>query len=231
MGSRGPVRPTLLRALCACTLFACAILISFCASLDEKPKTTEEEIARESPRQPGYLALLQNGKRMTVRDGDRLLIERSAFAFIFPLPHYDGERSIFHSVQIAGSGNRAFLELPLGSRVDEIHNGLVLFAPGTGMASDETGRYPAFYLEENQAHHYIIFAPGDPEAQRAVPLRTLAADETEVRFDVLRFRFQEKLVEPRSLPLREIYFALLMDRNRNGIMEEGELFRFTLAFR
>ena len=215
-----------------------ATILVACGSLDEGRRPAQKRHdhldppARISAQQSDpYLAVLQEGRRSAVRDGDRLTVSPRPFGLVFPLLHYDGARGIFHSVQIAGSASRSFLDLDTGLPVDHDNHGLVLFAPGTGMASDAEGRYPVFFLEENHAHHYIVYEPGNPEARRAEPIRTLNQWESEVRFDVSHFKYNGRTFTVGELPLKELYFVVLMDRNRNGVMDEGELFRFTLVLR
>ena len=203
-----------------------------CAGFGEahRPPGTGEAPADAPVLSDPYLALQQEARKIPVRDGDRLTIARAPFSFIFPLLHYDGARQVFHSVQIAGSEDRSFLELRIGLRVDEGDRGLVLFAPGTGMSCAADGKYPIFFLERNHAHHYVVFQPGNPEAQRAEPVRALGDRESEVRFDISHYKWNDRTFSAADLPLKELYFAILMDRNRNGVMDDGELFRFTIVF-
>lgn len=177
------------------------------------------------------LRIMQGQTSAEIKDGARIEIARQAFSFVFPLRHYGKDEHNRHSARIAGSGSNLFLELRDGTKIDETNHALVLFAPGTGMASDENGKYSVFFLEENHAHHYVVYSPDDKNAQRASMVQRLGPQESLVRFDINQIRYDSETFQMTALPLKELYFVIFLDKNLNRVIDKGEAYRFTLVLR
>ena len=188
------------------------------ADEDDEPPEPELSLPPAGQARP-YLQLVQDRRRQRITDGASVKLSRRPYAFVLPVT---GGGAYF-----AGSEKERVHRIEVGDGVEDHAGEVVLFAKGMTFASDEDG-YHAFVLSD-EGHHYIYHDPRS-RLRRAELQRRLGPERYEVRFNVSAYYYQGQVLEVAALPLAELFFVAFIDDDADGVIDEGELFRFTLRF-
>ncbi|MCC5920805.1 MAG: hypothetical protein LAT68_06680 [Cyclobacteriaceae bacterium] len=171
------------------------------------------------------LTLFQNGNKTTIDQASKTIgIERDEFSLRFYNKKYDTENKMFYAARIA-----AFTDI---SEFDKIKLGMLkseipYFKTGSGMAPDRSGMYEALILK-NSGHHYL---PYENSESKRVNFLNEVNDLARLEFEIKSIYHENVEVKMANTTLNEFYLVFLIDKNLNGIIEEGEMNKITIKIK
>lgn len=166
----------------------------------------------------------QNEKEKVI-DSEAITIAREKFAIRFFNKKYNAENKEYYAARIV-----ALLKT---SELDVIKTGMRLanmprFSEGTAMAG-KIGGYENLIFS-NDGHHYLYY-------ENAINRRLNLVKEGDLYqklgFEIRGFLFYENgtKIPISESKLNEFYLAILIDRNLNGIIDDGELRKVTVILK
>ncbi|MCB1166477.1 MAG: hypothetical protein KDK33_10005 [Leptospiraceae bacterium] len=175
---------------------------------------------------PLSLELIHRDQVIPVTPGKEITLHDRRFALLFNMAAYNR----YCQRQVAAS---AMASPDIDSMENAIHPPMVLtdtspFGWARAMAPELSLRYDILYLTE-QAHHYLIFEPGnDPRMQRLSIQESVAPGIYRYRWDIFEIA-KVNLEGVETIPPKsEIHFAMIFfrDSNLDSIIETGEFLLF-----
>lgn len=171
------------------------------------------------------LTVFQNGSEINIiKPSESIEIERDEFALRFYNKKYDSKNKKLYSAQIAAFTNK--------SEFDKLKTGLTkkdlpYFKLGSGMAPDRSGKYESLIFNNN-GHHYITYE--NSESKR-LNLLEESNGLLKLEFEISTLYYDSKKVNMTKTELKEFYLAFLIDKNLNGIIDNGELNKLTIKIK
>ena len=192
------------------------------AAAAAEPLPTAE---RPSKRGRLFVELEQRGRTTTVSDRGHYQLSRAPFSLVFPLDAYRSKSR--HVAQVAIDISPKVVDTAVIGKTkdDESHP----FSMGKGLAAHRDG-YHSIVLNAD-AHHYLLFDPDDKNSQRVDILSTLPDGRYEAAFRIAKVLRGQDDVAIEQVSIAKLFFAVLLDDNLNGRLDEGELFRFEVALK
>ena len=158
-------------------------------------------------------------------DRDTIEIDRKPFSIRYFGKRYNPEQKQFYVAQIAVLDNRKDIGV---LTVDMSTENTTYFELGTGMAPGYNGKYDTLAVSE-LGHHYLLY---ESESDRRVDLISKKANILELQWNVSGVNFrQNKDLSFSQMKKSTLYFVILLDRNMDGIIDEGELKVVTVNFK
>ena len=194
-------------------------LISSCDTV--KPITGDSD----KPIEIQPITVIQDGKEMTQSGLDQVYsVDRKPFAIRFQNRAYNAESGDWYAAQIAllSRSEELLKAKPLMNKNDVIY-----FGPGTGMASHRSGMYEVMFMND-EGHHYLFYSNED---EKRVNLVKKSGEELLLEFEVNGIHSDDGNLSFADIEESNLYMAILVDRNLNGTIDEGELVRATFKFR
>ncbi|SMG23690.1 hypothetical protein SAMN05661096_01415 [Marivirga sericea] len=184
-------------------------------------KSTKNSLSKVE-KLSNLLFVAQNDKESKVNKLDETVeLDRQEFSLRFYNKPYKPESNEFYSAQIA-----AFLKK---EELDKINLGiqkadLKCFEPGSGMAPNRSGRYESLIFKDN-GHHYTIYENSD---SKRLNLISESDEILKLEFEINQLYYEGKQIKLKDTDLDKFYIAVLIDRNLNGVIDEGELNKLTI---
>lgn len=201
-----------------------AILSSFI------PKKSSEVSAFE--KEHGYqtvsneIFLYQNAYEEVIPAGsESIMIDRKPFSIRFFNKRYNRDNKDFYAARIAAFiDDTEFSKIQVGKEIETLSP----FLSGTGLAGYEDKQYEFLYFLD-YAHQYTFYHNED---DKRLTLIEAFNGYLKLAFDIKGFYFSDVENYPIvSSQIPEIYFVLLIDRNLNNVIDEGELNKFKIIFK
>ncbi|MGE0490566.1 MAG: hypothetical protein AB7S38_15270 [Vulcanimicrobiota bacterium] len=174
-----------------------------------------------SPPPASDIQIVQQGRRQTVSPGGVIHLRRGPFKLVFPLRAYhDGEASI----RVAGAASPP-PDIGSGGPFTEDET----FGEARGLAA--AGEYDPFYLSW-QCHHYVIYAPREPDTSRATLEQDLGKGLYQVSWTIKHFARWEMDSDDQQLleTVPNLYVRMLDDRDTDGVIDPGEVVDFEVRW-
>ena len=176
-----------------------------------------------------YLNMFQAGRIQHIRNQGTYRLKKQPFAFMLPLRPYDSKNNKLYSARIACSTNPKILKMPTGISLDNDPRS-AFFAGGTGLATSDSGRYDALHLTSFPSHHYIVYNDTNKMMQRAQVARKFGDGHLELMFDISKINTGRRDIPLKNIKIRKLFFVVYTDTNLNRIIDEEEIYRFTVIF-
>lgn len=193
-------------------------------------------IEEENKDFPIDIRFIQNDRIIPVNEPiNEITLNKEPFSIRYFCRRYNVDRKEFYVAQVAillKDDNQA----TVGKKLEEI----TYFEPGTGLAASENGKYKtAFISHPNRGHHYLFY---ENENRTRVDLISVNKDNVlELNWNIssfyhekndnTTFEFDESNIVPISeLNLNELFFIILIDKNLNKQIDEGELLKINVKF-
>lgn len=166
------------------------------------------------------ILLYQNGKETVIAKVDQITIKKNNFSLRFYNKMYNPKTKEFYAAQIA-----AFLEpkqletAKIGMKINDV----IYFGPGSGMATHRSGKYECIFFK--YGHHYLMY---NNESDKRLNLLKSENELHKFEFEINSIKFKDKEVSLSETTISTLYFAILIDRNLNGIIDENELTKMTV---
>jgi hypothetical protein len=156
---------------------------------------------------------------------DTIEIDRKPFSIRYFGKRYNPDQRQFYVAQIAVLDNRKDIGvLAVGMSSENT----TYFEPGTGMAPGYNGKYDTL-LVSDKGHHYLLY---ESENDHRVGLISKKANILELEWKISGVNFnQTKDLSFNEMKKSTLYFVVLLDRNLDGIIDEGELKVVTVNFK
>ncbi|MBL3658801.1 hypothetical protein [Fulvivirga sediminis] len=171
------------------------------------------------------LSIFQNNKEHRIKKySETAELDKKEFSLRFYNKKYDVENNKFYSAQIAAFMDKSeFDKVKIGLEMAE----LSCFEPGTGMAPARSGIYESLILT-NTGHHYTFY---ENEESKRLNLLDDSGDLVKLEFEINSLYYDGKKVSMTETDLSEFYIAFLIDKNLNGIIDQGELNKLTIKLK
>jgi hypothetical protein len=158
-------------------------------------------------------------------ESDTIELERKPFSIRYFGKRYNPDQRQFYVAQIAVLDNRKDIGvLTVGMSKENT----TYFEPGTGMAPGYNGKYDTL-LVSDKGHHYLLY---ESENDHRVGLISKKANILELEWKISGVNFnQTKDLSFNEMKKSTLYFVVLLDRNLDGIIDEGELKVVTVNFK
>jgi hypothetical protein len=169
------------------------------------------------------VTIIQEGNTYSLKPGNQSIsLTKTGFSIRASVQKYNEKKGKFNAIQIAvRTTNEGTAQL--GQKISDI----VYFAPGTGMAPDSNERYNYLFIN-NEAHHYITYE--SKHKNRADLIRS-ENGFYELDISVLGFYDLEKEISIKDFNREELFFEVLINRNLNDTIDEGELTQIHIQFK
>ena len=200
------------------------IILIICLAAVQACKTAQVS-EKENKDTLKEISVVQNGKEFKLLGEDcEILIDRDVFSIRFRNKRYDSENKKFYSARVAAFVNRLELqEVKSGMSKSEIK----CFSPGTGISPSRSGKYESLFIGKG-GHHYLVYENSESKRLKKIDEKD---DLLTLEFEINRL-FQNGEDEKMSdTELNEFYLAILIDRNLNNVVDEGELKRVTVRIK
>ena len=171
------------------------------------------------------LSFCQNNNTIMVDGVSNFIeIEREPFSLKFYNRKYDSVKKRYHSAQIAAFTDKSeFDKIKTGMSKDDLE----CFSSGSGIAAGRNGKYESLIFS-NSGHNYTFYE--NPEHERLILLKESNG--------ILRLEYQVNSVyyDGRTESINEIelsifYLAFLIDKNLDGVIDNGELNKLTIKIK
>ena len=171
------------------------------------------------------LIIFQHGVETPVRNpSETVEIDKAAFSLRFYNKKYNSEEEAFYSAQIASFIDKSELDkITVGMSKSDLR----CFVPGSGMAPDRSGKYESLIFN-NSGHHYVIYENQD---SKRLNLLDDSGEMLKLEFEINALYYDNTEVKMTDTKLKEFYMAFLIDRNLNGIIDNGELHKLTVRMK
>lgn len=117
---------------------------------------------------------------------------------------------------------KAWKSLKVGMETEETP----CFGGGKGLAGYQNRQYPEL-LFEKKAYHYLYY---ENEQDKRVKLLDSINDLLKLEFNISKLDYNNNIVKVSESKLPYFYVAVLIDKNLNDIIDEGELYKFIIEF-
>ncbi|WP_375580246.1 hypothetical protein ABWH96_04200 [Marivirga tractuosa] len=187
-------------------------------------KSTNYSLSKEE-KLSNLLFVAQNDKESKVNKLDETVeLDRQEFSLRFYNKPYKPESNEFYSTQIAAFLNKEELDkIKLGMQKAD----LPFFEPGSGMAPSKSGKYESLIFKNN-GHHYTIYENSD---SKRLNLISESDEILKLEFEINQLFYDGNQIKMKDTDLDEFYIAVLIDRNLNGVIDEGELNKLTIKLK
>ncbi|MGB0931942.1 MAG: hypothetical protein ACPGVB_14255 [Chitinophagales bacterium] len=167
------------------------------------------------------IVVYQEGKENLIEsESQSIEITDDKFSIRFYNKKYAPERKEFYAAQIAAlTDKQAFEQIHIGQQIEDIS----YFGGGTGMAAAKGG-YESLIIN-NEAHHYLFY---ENETSNRLKLIGQKNDNWRFEFVINSFSINREKLPLQNEKIAELYLVILIDRNLNNMIEEGELTKLTL---
>jgi len=148
---------------------------------------------------------------------DSITLSKGPFAMDFYCKQYDEAGEVYNAVSVAVLADENDIgDISVGRNLNDIP----YFGLGTGFAADKSG-YTSIYIN-NEGRHYLYYKN---EQDKRVNLVSAGSEMLLLEWEVAAFLNKET---QEDIPMSELkndylYFVVLMDRNRNNIIDEWEV--------
>lgn len=194
----------------------CLTILQSCSS--SRVKTAlDEEVSRLS-------SVYQEGVEVKLTElVQEVQIRRRKFSLRFYNKKYNRDKGEFYSAQIAALLNRAdFDKVQVGASTKD----LSWYESGTGMAPSRTGKYDELIFT-TYGHHYTTYSDS---GRSSLDLLEEGTDLCKFEFDISNLNYDNKVEEVRNSKMNTFYITILIDSNRNKIIDKGELNKIIIKF-
>lgn len=207
-----------MKAIKIITILTLAIGFTQACKTVQATKSTSENF-------PTQLTVFQNGIEYPINNFEETIeLSKEVFSLRFNNKKYDSENKKFYAAQIAAFTDKSeFDKLKTGVSKSEFH----CFEPGSGMAPNKSNKYESLIFN-NAAHHYTYYE--SPESARLNLLKD-AGEILWLEFEINVLYYNNKSVKMTETDLKQFYIAVLIDKNLNEIIDEGELNKLTIKIK
>ncbi len=170
------------------------------------------------------ITLIQNNKSFLVKDDMTITLKSDEFSFEFYNKRYNPANKEYYATSVGFSFDNDFENYQTGDLIAD----LPFFRPGTGMASHKSGFYECIFMHKD-ANHYLFYE--NETDRRLVLVEKMDHDLLKLRFDIKKIKVNgvENSIEQSGID--QLYVAVLIDRNLNGIVEKNELTKLLIQFK
>lgn len=158
-------------------------------------------------------------------ESDSIELERKPFSIRYFGKRYNPDQRQFYVAQIAVLDNRKDIGV---LTVGMSRENTTYFEPGSGMAPGYNGKYDTLFVSD-KGHHYLLY---ESENDHRVGLISKKANILELEWKISGVNFnQTKNLSFNEMKNSTLYFVILLDRNLDGVIDEGELKVVTVNFK
>lgn len=158
-------------------------------------------------------------------ESDTIELERKPFSIRYFGKRYNPDQRQFYVAQIAVLDNRKDIGV---LTVGMSRENTTYFEPGSGMAPGYNGKYDTLFVTD-KGHHYLLY---ESENDHRVGLISKKANILELEWKISGVNFnQTKNLSFNEMKNSTLYFVILLDRNLDGVIDEGELKVVTVNFK
>jgi hypothetical protein len=138
------------------------------------------------------------------------VLQGESFSIRFFCKPYHSKKEKYYSAKVAVLANPADTSLfPVGKSMEDNK----YFAPGTGMAANESGLYDGADVSES-GHHYLYYESGRDK-------RVILISRTKKLLE-LEWRIRAITGSESDLSRTELYFVIFIDNNLNNRIDQQE---------
>lgn len=203
-------------------LYLSLILFGFIISPSCSPS---KNVNKEDSISFHYVSFFQNDVETILKKKTQTIeIEKHPFALRFYNKRYNPEAKEFYAAQVAAFRDKSDLDQV---NVGMLKSDVASFRPGTGMAPGENGKYESLIFD-NAAHHYLVYENTD---SKRLDLLDKSGEFLKLEFKINGFFMNKKEIKMTDTEIEEFYLAILIDRNLNDTIEEGELTKLTIRIK
>ncbi len=168
--------------------------------------------------------LQRNSVFLLEQPAAKIYLDREPFALrFFQRPYNNGSDKKYHAARIAVVLDRPLFDaVQVGSALDEFP----MFQPGTGMAA-RTGGYDSVFISET-GHHYVYYQ--NAANNRAQLIERLGNGLLNLNFLVSAIKLNGVNYPMADVPTERMFFIIVIDRNLDGVIQEGELTKLEAVF-
>jgi hypothetical protein len=154
----------------------------------------------------------------------KINVDREPFALtFFQRPYNNGSDDNYHALRIAVVLDRQLLNsVQVGGALDEIP----MFQRGSGLAA-EPGGYSSLHISE-AGHHYVYYQ--NAAKHRAQLVEHLYNGFLKLSFPVNEITLYGKTYTLADAPTEVMFFTIVIDRNLDNVIQEGELTKIEVVF-
>ena len=158
-------------------------------------------------------------------ESDTIELERKPFSIRYFGKRYNPDQRQFYAASIAVLENTKDIgHLTVGMSTSKT----TYLEPGSGMAAASNG-YGDTLLVTATGHYYLFY---ESESEKRVNLISKKANILELEWNISGFNFnQTKNLSFNEMKNSTLYFVILLDRNLDEIIDEGELKVVTVNFK
>jgi hypothetical protein len=176
-----------------------------------------------APGDDQLVLVAQGGRVVAVDDLAVVRIERKPFQLRLRTLRYGGERREFHAVRVTAAQTLDIFAATPGAPASQS----LFFGPGTAMAAADQYEH---LIVTPEAHHYIMYDPDDPRAQRGRLLAERFDGVLELEWSIDRLLLATEAVPVAASEVPALAVVVFGDRNLDDAIDAGELVRFVLVF-
>ncbi|WMJ72819.1 hypothetical protein RCC89_06540 [Cytophagaceae bacterium ABcell3] len=168
------------------------------------------------------LTIFQSGKETPVKNySETIEIYKKEFSLRFFNKKYDSENKKFYSAQIA-----AFMEKAEFDKIKEgmLTSDLPCFEPGSGMAPYRSGKYESLIFNNNGSHYAFY----ENSESKRLNLLEDSGEYPKLEFEINSLFYDNNEVNMTDTELEEFYIAFFIDKDLNGKIDKGELYKLTV---
>ncbi len=192
--------------------FIILLLVTSCGSCHLSKKV--KQISTEELRSSSEVMIEQAGNIYgMMEDFTSIELKRQAFDIYFTMPPMNRAYKQNYTCQISAMKTKAEADK---TQVGKKHDDIPYFSPGTGMAT--LGPYESLYFAE--AQHYIFYELGGH--QRAELVEELEGDKLRLKWSIPQLKDDGTQYTFEDFPFDTFYLVVMIDRNLNKVVDEGE---------
>jgi hypothetical protein len=150
-----------------------------------------------------------------------ILLERKPFIIRTKLKKYKEKKQQYNAIQMAVRNTNAGM-----CQAGQIISDVLYFAPGTGMATDSENKYPFLFIN-NEAHHYFTY---QNKPNKRVNPAEIENGYVLAEIPVSGFHYNDSDIQIEGSNLTELFIDILINRNLNQLIDQGELTQIHLRF-
>lgn len=182
-------------------------------------------IKRPSKKVVDKLYLFQNNKEIEIKgENAKIKIDKSKFSLRFYNKRYNPDAKELYAAQIAAFSDKSELDK---CEIGMLEADIPYFSPGSGIAADRNNGYKELYLN-NYGHHYLYYKD---TAYKRLNLLGESGKILKLEFGIDKLQYNDREVKLSDTDLEEFYLAIFIDRNLNGIIDDGELHKLTIKLK
>ena len=171
------------------------------------------------------LTVCQNGKEIEIDQFSKTIeIAREKFSLKFYNKKNDsGNKNLYVARLAVFKDKSEFDKIEQGKSKSDVP----CFRKGTELAADRNDKYETLYLD-NEGHHYLTYTNS---CNNRVNLLGELNGLLKLEFEINGFYLDNKDVKMADIKFNEFYIAFLIDKNFNGIIDEGELNKISIKIK